>query len=184
MTTLRSPTPSASSRPWTHLATATVSTRRTRPAGSSGPVQDRQGIIHVGIAGQSKWILAITYNCLKSLFSVSRARKKLLTLAFTRQPSRRAMFPKPSRAWRSSLIELTQWEKAMREKTSSLLFKGEFSKECKIVWSSSMTYFQGSKGQQVGFCAGSDPFKEFRMSRAADSRKKFEAIPLSPCQIR
>ena len=39
-----------------------------------------------------------------------------------------------------------------------------------------MTYFQGSKGQQVGFCAGSDPFKEFRISQAAEVRSN-SAMP-------
>ena len=91
------------------------------------------------------------------------------------------MFPKPSRAWRSSLIELMQREKAMREKNFFFTVQGEFSKERKIIRLSSMTYFQGSKGQQVGFCAGSDPFKEFRISRAADPRKEVRsnsAIPM------
>ena len=90
---------------------------------------------------KSKWILAITYNCLKSLL-FSQQSSKLLTLAFTRQPSRRAMSPKPSRAWRSSLIELMQREKAMRKKNFFFIVQGE--------------------AKASGFCTGSDPFQEFQ----------------------
>ena len=62
----------------------------------------------------------------------------------------------------------------MREKTSSLLFKGEFSKECKIVRLSSMTYFREAKASKSDSV---QEFKEFRISQAAG--RKFEAILLS-----
>ena len=133
---------------------------------------------------KSKWILAITYNCLKSLL-FSQQSSKLLTLAFTRQPSRRAMFPKPSRAWRSSLIELMQREKAMREK-KLLHYCSRVSslKSVKLYDHHLWPIFRDAKASK------SDSVQEVTRSRSSEylrpptPGRKFEAILLSPCQIR